>query len=213
MNKITISIFGSKVFLEILKEINLFPRAKIIFIDSDQNGVFKDKAKEQIIVFFGSKNNIDYFFRFKKKGIPIILINDLANPIKRTDNISSFDQINSPFKMLNFEKKILSVLAKHRFKESSLIQLNGYIIDKNERKLKKNNLELKLTEKEVNFLILFTSHENPINRDFILKNLWKYSPDANTHTVETHIHRLRKKVLQKFQDNNFIKNDDSGYYI
>ena len=213
MNKITISIFGSKVFLEILKEINLFQRARIIFIDNDQNHVFKDKAGEQIIVFFANENNIDYFFRFKNKGIPIILVNDLENPIKRTDNISSLDQINKPFKMLNFEKKILSVLAKHRFKESSLILLNGYIIDKNERKLKKNNLELKLTEKEVNFLILFTSQENPINRDFILKNLWKYSPDANTHTVETHIHRLRKKVLQKFQDNNFIKNDDRGYYI
>ena len=80
-------------------------------------------------------------------------------------------------------------------------------------KLKKNNLELQLTEKEINFLILFSKNHEPINRNIVLNKIWNYSSESDTHTVETHIHRLRKKILEKFNDNNFIKNNDKGYYI
>ena len=118
-----------------------------------------------------------------------------------------------PFSILDFEKKIISLIAKNEFKKNSLIRLSGYIIDKNERKIKKNNLELQLSEKEVNFLILFSKNKDPINRNLVLKSVWKYSVDSETHTVETHIHRLRKKILDKFKDNNFIKNNNKGYYI
>ena len=55
--------------------------------------------------------------------------------------------------------------------------------------------------------------KKPISKNKVLKNVWKYSSDSETHTVETHIHRLRKKILQKFGDSNFIKNDGKGYYI
>ena len=86
-------------------------------------------------------------------------------------------------------------------------------MDKNERKIKKNNLELQLSEKEINFLVLFKEKEKPVNKNYVLKNVWHYSSESETHTIETHIHRLRKKILQKFGDNNFIKNNKSGYYI
>ena len=91
--------------------------------------------------------------------------------------------------------------------------MRGYIINKNERKIKKNNLELQLTEKEINFLNLFSQNNKPLSRNFVLKKVWKYSTESNTHTVETHIHRLRKKISEKFDDNNFIKNNKEGYYI
>jgi len=94
-----------------------------------------------------------------------------------------------------------------------LIQLNEYIIDKNERNIKKNNLQLKLSEKEINFLILFSKGKEPISRNLVLKKVWNYSSASQTHTVETHIHRLRKKILEKFGDDNFIKNNKKGYYI
>ena len=118
-----------------------------------------------------------------------------------------------PFTILNLKKKIISLIAKNEFKKNSLINLNNYIIDKNERKIKKDNLELQLSEKEVNFLILFSKNREPISRNFVLKKVWNYSPGAQTHTVETHIHRLRKKIFEKFDDNNFIKNNNKGYYI
>ena len=104
-------------------------------------------------------------------------------------------------------------MARSKFRKRSLINLSGYIIDKNERKIKKNDLELQLTEKEINFLILFSQTTKPISRNLVLKTVWNYSAEADTHTVETHIHRLRKKILEKFDDKNFIKNNDKGYYI
>ena len=62
-------------------------------------------------------------------------------------------------------------------------------------------------------MILFTEKEGPINKNTVLKNVWNYSEESETHTVETHIHRLRKKIMEKFGDKNFIKNDNKGYYI
>ena len=123
------------------------------------------------------------------------------------------EYIKMPFKILDFKKKVVSLMAKSSFKKNSLINLAGYIIDKNERKIKKNNLELKLSEKEINFLIQFNESKSPISKNLVLKNVWNYSADSQTHTVETHIHRLRKKILEKFGDKNFIKNNNKGYYI
>ena len=91
--------------------------------------------------------------------------------------------------------------------------MNDYILDKNERKIKKKNLELQLSEKEINFLILFSKTTKPISRNLVLKKVWNYSEKTETHTIETHIHRLRKKILEKFNDNDFIKNNSQGYYI
>ena len=118
-----------------------------------------------------------------------------------------------PFTILEFEKKVISLISKNEFKKNSLIQLEDYIIDKNERKIKKDDLELQLSEKEINFLILFSKSKEPVSRNLVLKNVWNYSLETETHTVETHIHRLRKKILEKFGDDNFIKNNNKGYYI
>ena len=108
---------------------------------------------------------------------------------------------------------MITTAAKNEFKKNSLINLNGYVVDKNERKIKKNNLELQLSEKEISFLILFSETKEPISRSLVLKKVWNYSLESETHTVETHIHRLRKKILKKFSDDNFIKNNNKGYYI
>ena len=134
-----------------------------------------------------------------------------ASNIKLVDEL--IDQLEMPFKILEFKKKAILLISKTKFKKNSLINLNGYIIDKNERKIKKNNIELSLSEKEVNVLILFSQSSKSINKKLVLKHVWNYSLESETHTVETHIHRLRKKILEKFSDNNFIKNDNNGYYI
>ena len=62
-------------------------------------------------------------------------------------------------------------------------------------------------------MILFSKNKEPISRHSVLKTVWNYSSASETHTVETHIHRLRKKILTKFKDDNFIKNNNKGYYI
>ena len=81
------------------------------------------------------------------------------------------------------------------------------------KKLTKNNNEIILTEKEIQLLELFLNVKKPISKDKILSSVWNYSSDTDTHTVETHIYRLRKKINDKFSDENFIVNTKDGYSL
>ena len=190
MNNFTISIVGSKIFFEIMNELKLFSNFSIKFYDNDDLYMQDSNKENQITLFFDNPLNLK---------------------IKNDGNI--LENVKIPFKILDLEKKITLLIAKDKFKKNSLINLAGYIIDKNERKIKRNNLQLKLSEKEINFLIQFSKSKGPISKNLVLKNVWNYSADSQTHTVETHIHRLRKKILEKFGDDNFIKNNNKGYYI
>ena len=212
MINFTISIFGSKIFFEIVYETKLFSNYKILYYD-DLDLCIKDAVNYgQLVIFFISKTNKEYNKKIENSNFPLIVITKSS----MSQNILSADfaeQLDIPFSMLDLEKKIISLLARFKFKKSSLINLCGYTIDKNKRRIKKDDIVLQLTEKEINFLILFSQNRHPISRNFILKNVWNYSSKSDTHTVETHIHRLRKKFLEKFKDSNFIKNNDKGYYI
>jgi len=207
MSNFNISILSNKIFSEIVREIKLFSKYEIKYYPDIDLWIKDSKKENQIVVHFENFSNKD-----KINNFPSILITKSSEKIKKSP-LSSEEVLKMPFKILDFEKKIISVLAKHEFKRNSLILLSGYTIDKNERKIKKNNIELQLSEKEIDFLILFSKSNNPINRNLVLKKVWKYSDESETHTVETHIHRLRKKILEKFGDKNFIKNNEKGYYI
>ena len=212
MSILTISIFGNKSFLEIINEIKLFSKFKINYYE-DLDLCIKDAEKQNLLViFFVGKKDISFFSKSRINNFPSILITE-SSTSKNMFSYELRDQLNMPFSILEFEKKIISLIAKNEFKKNSLIQLKDYIMDKNERKIKKNDLELQLSEKEINFLILFSKSKEPISRNLVLTNVWNYSLESETHTVETHIHRLRKKILKKFGDNNFIKNNNKGYYI
>ena len=212
MDKLIISIFGNKIFFEIIDEINLFSKFKLKFYDN-LDLCTKDATKHnQLTIFFITETNKEYLKKIENNNFPLIIITKSQIP----QNILSsdfFEQLNIPFRILDLKKKIVLLLARSKFRKRSLINLSGYIIDKNERKIKKNNLVLQLTEKEINFLILFSQNDQPLSKNFILQNVWHYSAKSDTHTVETHIHRLRKKFSKKFGDDNFIKNNDKGYYI
>ena len=212
MDNLTILIVGNQIFPEIINELKLFSKFKIKFYD-DLNLCIKDIVyHDQLVIFFITEANKQYYEKINKNSFPFIVITkSLTFKNKLSGRLA--EQLIMPFSILDLDKKIVSLLAKYEFKKSSLISLRNYMIDKNERKIKKNDLELKLTEKEINFLILFSQSAKPLSRNFLLKNVWNYSSRSDTHTVETHIHRLRKKILKKFEDNNFIKNNDKGYYI
>ena len=89
----------------------------------------------------------------------------------------------------------------------------NYLLDKNEKKLSKLEKFIILTEKEIQLLDLFLNNKKPVSKDRILSSVWNYSSDADTHTVETHIYRLTKKINEKFLDENFILNNKDGYYL
>ena len=212
MDNLTISILGNQIFSEIIGELKLFSRFKIKFYE-DLDSYAKDITQsEQLIIFFLTSANQKDYEKVGRYDFPLIIISKF--PITQNELPHRFaEQSIIPFSILDLEKKIISLLARYKFKKSSLIHLCGYTLNKNEKKIEKNNLKLQLTEKEIDCLILFSQIDKPLSRSFILKNVWKYSPESDTHTVETHIYRLRKKILEKFDDNNFIKNNNKGYYI
>lgn len=211
MDNSTISIFGSKTFFEIINELNLFKEFKFTFYNDLELCIKEAENKNAVVLAFCSSENLSFLDKIKN-NLPIILISkiDIKNKIFFND---LKEQLKMPFTIMEFQKKITSINAKSKFKKNSLIQLNNYMIDKNERKIKKGGLELQLSEKEINFLILFASTAKPISKDLVLKNVWNYSDKSETHTVETHIHRLRKKIFEKFGDRKFIKHKKNGYYI
>ena len=212
MNNFTISIIGNKVFFEIISELKLFRDSKINFLDNI-NSLLNNKVSENsIILFFINKDSKNDFTKIKEKNFPLVLITPKnLSGIKFINNLTV--EMIMPLRILDLKTKITSLLAKYKFKSNSLIQLKDYTIDKYARKIKKNNIELQLTEKETELLVLFSKKQDAVSRNFVLETVWKYSAETDTHTVETHIHRLRKKFLDKFKDKNFIKNNNKGYYI
>ncbi len=123
------------------------------------------------------------------------------------------EKINLPIDINELNKKVLELNMKKKFSLNSSIQIKDYILDKNEKKLKKNDLSIVVTEKEIQLIELLFNSKKHLKKKIILQEVWKYASDADTHTVETHIYRLRKKIIDKFQDGNFIINTKNGYSI
>ena len=104
------------------------------------------------------------------------------------------------------------LITKYNFFKKSKILIRDYEIDSNERSIIKEKIKVKLTEKELE-LILALNNKNGLNKSFLLKSIWKHSIDLDTHAFETHLHRLRKKMNKYFNDNNFIVEKNSLYYL
>jgi len=134
-----------------------------------------------------------------------------SNKKNSSHNYDAFLVLPSSLKEIN--AVVENVVAKKAFKKNSSIQIKRYSLNKNEKKLSKSNNEIILTEKEIQLLELFLNNKKPISKDKILSSVWNYSSDADTHTVETHIYRLRKKINEKFSDDKFIINTKEGYSL
>ena len=123
------------------------------------------------------------------------------------------DKVSLPVSVEDLNYIIENTIVKKNFSKNSSIKIKNYILDKNEKKLIKEENYILLTEKEIQLLELFLSQNKPISKNIILDQVWKYSEDADTHTVETHIYRLRKKIKSKFLDEDFILSNKSGYLL
>ena len=118
-----------------------------------------------------------------------------------------------PIRIFKMIEKLNIEFLKHQFVEQSQFIINNYIIDINAREMSSKNVKLKLTEKEVNTIIYLSKLNRPINVNELQTKVWDYNSDLETHTVETHIYRLRKKISQSFSDDNFIISENNGYQI
>ena len=199
--------FGNKEFNNSLIEIEEYLSFNIKILDDLKNGISLESYQGIIVHEDGLKDN-----RFKdliknEKLNKIIFHN--SKSIKGAENIeklnlpASFDQIN---------KIVVNNIVKKKFKANSSFKIYNYKLDKNLRRLIKNTVFLELTEKEIE-LIELLKKKSFIKKKEILSTIWKYSDNADTHTVETHIYRLRKKIKNIFNDDTLIKSSKEGYTI
>jgi len=126
-------------------------------------------------------------------------------------NILIIDEL--PLRIEKLIYKINIQLIKQHYSIQSKVNVKGYMLDLNKRIIKNQSQELKLTEKEINIILFLLKSEKAQSINNLQESVWKYSRGLETHTVETHIYRMRKKFLEKFNDNNFINSVNNAYKI
>ena len=158
------------------------------------------------IIFVNSENSLND----KVKALNSFLI--ISN--KKYQNITNqFVIENLPINIFKLVEKINIEFLKLKFSSQSEVKINDYTIDMNSREILMNNTKLKLTEKEIDTITYLSRSNKPVSIDELQKMVWSYQSDIETHTVETHIYRLRKKILNTFDDNKFIISKKNGYQI
>ncbi len=195
MNKQKVYTVNSLNLYNILEEIKDYLNFNIEFIDL---------SKFSRNDFQNNDFQSSLFLVFEKDKFKADKVLDLKNIIYLQD---------SPISLSKLAEKINIFSLKFNFKSQSKIKVNDYVVDTNERKIIKNNNELKLTEREIEIILFLDKKETPQNVDSLQTQIWKQKKELETHTVETHIYRLRKKINEKFNDNNFIKSNEVGYFI
>tara|TARA_B100000795_G_scaffold188400_1_gene143334 strand:- start:106 stop:702 length:597 start_codon:yes stop_codon:yes gene_type:complete len=118
-----------------------------------------------------------------------------------------------PLKIEKLLDKINTQLIKQKYNFHSKLDIKNYTLNFNSRIISNKMKELKLTEREIDIILFLKDKSNPQSVSMLQNKVWGYSSDLETHTVETHIYRLRKKIKDKFDDENFIFSEDAGYKI
>ena len=208
MNNIHLHIIGSQSFSDLLNELNLN-----YSISSGKN--LKYTNKDLIVrIIFCEKFQLSEIINFFSENVPTIFFfknKDFLknNKLKLLDfHVSLF----TPIEVLSFREMLNILIIKYNFFKKSKIIINEYEIDSNQRVIIKNKIKAKLTEKELE-LILILNKNNGLEKSFLLKNIWNRSSDLDSHAFETHLHRLRKKINKIFNDKKFIMEKNSLYYI
>ena len=146
----------------------------------------------------------------------IILVNKQKDKLffqNKVDNnaILVFDEF--PIKIEKLIDSINIQLIKQKYNFQSKINIKNYVLNFNSRIISNKKIELKLTEREIDIILHLNENELPQSVDMLQKKVWGHSFNLETHTVETHIYRLRKKIKDKFNDSNFVISHNEGYLI
>ena len=187
-------IINFNLLYEILDEIKENLSFKIIKIENEED--FKKKL---------DLDRLDYLI-ISKTDHKLLLNNNITDKI-------FLDLNDLPLSFKKLLELINIKLIKLKFNQQSKITINGYELNLNSKFFSKNNLKLKLTEKEIEIILYLNNKKIKHNVADLQKNIWDYSIDMETHTVETHIYRLRKKISDLFKDEKFILSHKNGYFI
>ena len=208
MNNTHLHIIGPKSFSDLLNELDFN-----YSITSGKNLKYNNKDLLVRIIFVENLQLAE-IKKFFLENIPtIFLLNNKDYLIKNKLKLMEFHvALFLPIELLSFKEILNILITKYNFFKKSKIIINGYEIDSNQRVIMKNGIKAKLTEKELN-LILMLEKSNGLQKSFLLKSVWNHISDLETHAVETHLHRLRKKMNKFFKDTKFIIEKNSLYYL
>ena len=195
MIKQTIHIIDFKILYNILDEIKDYLKFQISHYQNEENFLNSNNLNlNDSLILVKSENN---FF--------------LNNEKINKKNIFSIQ--NYPIKIDKLVEMLNVNLIKQKYNYQSNIYIKSYLLNLNSRIIAKNNQNLKLTQKEIDIILFLKDYDKPQRVNILQDKVWGYSLELETHTVETHVYRLRKKIKDKFKDNNFILSNDDGYFI
>ena len=187
-------IINFNLLYEILDEIKENLSFKIIKIENEED----------------FKKNLDLDI------IDCLLISNTTHKLLLNNNITDKNILNFNDLPLSLKKllELINIeLIKLKFNQQSKIIIKGYELNLNSKFFSKDNLILKLTEKEIEIILYLNNTKIKHDVEDLQKYIWGYSADVETHTVETHIYRLRKKISDLFKDETFILSKKNGYFI
>ncbi len=147
----------------------------------------------------------------KNKYENYLVLTDIKNQIQ--DEKFQLILNKLPDSVYSIIEKINVSLLKQKYSEQSDILIGKYSVDINSRSIRNNTESLKLTQREIQIILFLKQSKSPQNIENLQKKVWGHNSNLETHTVETHIYRLRKKIFDKFNDDNFINSTKKGYTI
>ena len=193
MSKSVVNIIDFPVLYNVLFEVKDFLNFEVVSYENEN--VFLEKIEKE--------NSI--------KNYTIVTKTFLNNKNINQKSIIYLDNI--PINFISLIDKINTNLLKQRFSFQSNINIKNYSLNLNSRVISRNENELKLTEREIEIILFLNDKKKPQNINILQKEVWSYSTDLETHTVETHIYRLRKKIKENFNDDSLIISTKNGYKI
>ena len=195
MIKQKIHIIDFKILYNILDEIKDYLKFQVLHYNNEENFLNSNDL---------NLNDSLILVKFNEKAF----LNNKKINRKKIFSISNYPiTINKLVETLNVN------LIKQKYNYQSDINIKNYHLNLNSRTITKDKQSLKLTQKEIDIIIFLSDYKKPQKVNVLQNKVWGYSLELETHTVETHIYRLRKKINDKFNDNNFILSNDDGYFI
>ena len=196
-------------------------KQKIYIIDFNTMFNILDEIKNILPFQVINYINLDIFLKStvlnQTKANDFLIITKKQNKnkfLKETIDIKSclfFEDL--PLELIKIIEKINVQLIKKKYDYQSKMTISKYIINLNSRTITKDSKQLKLTEKEIDIILFLNENKKPQSIEKLQNEVWGYSPDLETHTVETHVYRLRKKIKNSFSDSEFILSCNDGYMI
>lgn len=208
-----LAIFGSEIFYSLLKDLDSFGHVTLNNYKLYKKNL--EHKKDNIVkIIFPENLKIEEVKDLLKEDSPTVLLVSDNNFFKKKKlNLYKFNYMLSlPIDVLALIDLVGILAIKYQFFKNSEIIIKGYKLDSNQKTIKKKDVILKLTEKEVE-LLLALRDKKALSKSDLLKRVWDHKSDLDTHTVESNIYRLRKKISDKFNDNDFILENDSRYSI